>query len=80
MVPDESREETCQKLVDEWAQLEISYAQGVSTGPARWVVRRPARFPISVFSGGRLLVMTPEPATRQMWSAASANRRNAKFC
>ena len=40
----------------------------------------PVRFSISGVGGSRLLVMTSEPATWQLWCTAKGNHRNMKFC
>ena len=60
--------------------MEACYAQGVTTGPARWVGGCPVRFSFGGARGFWSLVMTPEPATWHFWRAAAKNRRNVKFC
>ena len=51
--PDEFREEARQELVGEWAQPEMSYAQGMTSGPAQWVADCPVRFSVGGVSGNR---------------------------
>ena len=78
-VSPEDRAETCEKLVAEFTGLDLAYASGRRAGHARWVPGCPGRAACGGVGGNRLLLLTPEPVTWELWSAVMADLRNVNL-
>ena len=78
-VPPESRGATGEKLVSKWKVLDQAYARGDRTGHARWVPGCPVRLSCRGVGGNRMLLLTPEPVSWELWLAVTANQRNVNL-
>ena len=72
----ESRVATRTELVSEWKSLGQAYARGVRTGHARCGPGCPVRLSCGGVGGKCMLMLTPGPASRELWLAVTAGHRN----
>ena len=78
-VPETDREAVCSTLAGEWKNFEGAFVRGETSGYARRIPGRPVRVSLGGVGGNRLLVLTPEPASRDLWAAATSNHRNVRL-
>ena len=77
--PPESRVATCEKLASEWKSLDQAFVRGVRTGHPRWVPGCPVRLSCGGVGGNRMLMLTPEPVSREPWLAVTVRHRNVNL-
>ena len=78
-VSEMDREAARSTLVRERKNLEGAFARGELSGFAWWISGRPVRVSLGGVGGNRLLVLTPEPASWELWTAAASNHRNVRL-
>ena len=71
--------ESREALVNEWKALGRTYARGGREGHARWLPGCPVRVSRGGVGGNRLLLLTPDPASWDLWVDGSCNLRNVNF-
>ena len=66
-------------LVGEWKGLDRSCARGERRGRPRWLPGCPVRVSCGGVAGNRMLLLTPEPASRALCLEVSSNLRNVNL-
>ena len=71
--------ESCETLVTDSKRLGRAYAPSVRGGHARMFPGCPVRVSCSGVGGNRLLLLAPEPVSRDLWFEVSPSLRNVNF-
>ena len=77
-VSETDREALRSPPVREWKNCESASMRGEPSGYARWIPGCPIRVSLGGVGGNRLLVLTPEPASRELWAGVTSHHRNVR--
>ena len=78
-VSETNREALRSPLVRERKNFEGAFTRGETPGYLRWIPGCPVRVSLRGVSENRLSVLTPEPASRELWTEVTSNRRNVQM-